>query len=78
MKNGRKKSFYVFLIIFLCAVAVGIGYTVKLQSEKKKYEDLAKEAHVTEMATPTPTPEETAAPTPESTAAIRLPPTAMM
>ena len=69
MKNGRKKSFYVFLIIFLCAVAVGIGYTVKLQSEKKKYEDLAKEAHVTEMATPTPTPEETAAPTPESTAA---------
>ena len=44
MKNGRKKSFYVFLIIFLCAVAVGIGYTVKLQSEKKKYEDLAKEA----------------------------------
>ena len=51
MKNGRKKSFYVFLIIFLCAVAVGIGYTVKLQSEKKKYEDLAKEAHVTEMAT---------------------------
>lgn len=69
MKNGRKKSFYVFLIIFLCAVAFGIGYTVKLQLEKKKYEDIAKEAHVTETVTPTPTTGETTSPMPEATAA---------
>lgn len=66
MKNGRRKSFYVFLVIFLCAIAFGVGYTVKLWQGKKSYEDIAKEAHVTESATPTP--EETAEPTPESTA----------
>lgn len=63
MKNGRKKSFYVFLIIFLCAIAVGIGYTVKLQRENKKYQELVKEAHVTE--TPTAEPEATQKPTAE-------------
>ena len=70
MKNGRRKSFYVFLIIFLCAAAAGIGYTVKLQLGKKKYEDIAKEAHVTETVSPTPEEtkelEATAAPTKEA------------
>lgn len=66
MKNRQKKSFYVFLILFLCAIAVGIVYTVKLQMEKKRYEQIAEEAHITE--TPTETPEPAASAVPESTA----------
>lgn len=57
MEKKRKGLFFLFLIIFVCAVAFGLGYTMRLGQEKDSYQKLAQEAHVTEQPTVEPTEE---------------------
>lgn len=57
MGKRRKGLFFLFLIIFICAVAFGMGYFMRLGQEKDSYKKLAQEAHTTGQPTQEPTEE---------------------
>lgn len=73
MKKGRKIVFFLCLVIFIGAVAFGIGYTMRIHQEKDSYEKLAEKVHVTVTPTETPTEEAAATPTAAPTEKPEIP-----